>query len=66
MTYAVPVLFVSEAGVSLRVYFLTWVIRWNVTSMTMSLRWPLTPPPNMLGTYWVFALALQYIFWKYL
>ena len=58
MTDDVPVLFVSAAGVSVQVYYLTGVIIWNVISMAMSLRWPLAPPPKMLGTYWVFALAL--------
>ena len=58
MTDAVPVLFVSVAGVSVRFYCLTGVIRCHVTSMEMSLRWSLAPPPTVLGTYWVFALAL--------
>ena len=58
MTDAVPVLFVSAAGFSVRFYFLTGVIRCHVTSMEMSLRWPLAPPPKVLGTYWVFTLAL--------
>ena len=50
-TDAVPVLFVSAAEVSVRVYCLTWVIRCHGTLMAMSLRWLLAPPPNMLGTY---------------
>ena len=58
ITDDVPVLFVSVAGFSVRVHFLTWVIIYHGTSTVMSLRWPLDPPPNMLGTYWVFALAL--------
>ena len=58
MTDAVPVLFVSVAGVSMRFYCLTGVIRCHVTSMAMSLRWLLSSPPTVLGTYWVFALAL--------
>ena len=58
MPDAVPVLFVSVAGVSVRVHCLTGVIRCHVTSMEMSLRWPLAPPHKVLGTYWVFALAL--------
>ena len=66
MTDAVPVFFASAAGVSVRIYFLTGVIRWNVTSMAMSLRWPLDLPNKVLGTYWEFALALGYIFFKYL
>ena len=49
MTDDVPVLFVSAAGVSVRVHCLTWVIIWYVTSMVMSLRWPLDPPPDQLG-----------------
>ena len=66
MTDDVPLLFVSAAGVSVRVYCLTGMIILHVTSMTMSLRWPLAPPPNMLGTYWMFALSLGYIFCKFL
>ena len=58
MTDAVPVLFVSAAGVSVHVYCLTGVMMCHVTSTAMSLRFPLAPPPKMLGTYWVFALAL--------
>ena len=58
MTDAVPVFFVSASGVSVQVYCLTGVIRWHVTSIVMSLMWPLAPPPKVLGTYWVFALAL--------
>ena len=58
MTDSVPVFFVSVAGVSVRVYCLTGVMRCHVTSMVMSLRWPLAPPPTVLGTYWVFDLAL--------
>ena len=58
MTYAVPVLFVSVAGVSVQVYCLTGVIRWHVTSMAISLMLTLAPPPKMLGVYLVFDLAL--------
>ena len=54
----VPVLFVSTAGFYVRVHCLTGVIIWYVTSMEMSLRWPLAPPTKILGTYWVFDLAL--------
>ena len=66
MTDAVPVLFVSAAGFSVQVHCLTGFIIWHVTSMVMSLMWPLTPPPKMLGTYWVFVLDLGYILCKYL
>ena len=65
MTDAVHVLFVSAAGVSVRIYCLNGVIRWHVTSMAISLRWPLDPPPKVLGTYWAFSLALRYMFYKY-
>ena len=54
MTDDVPVLFASAAGVSVWVYCLTGVIIWYVTSMEMSLRWPLDPPHKMLGMYLVF------------
>ena len=65
MTNYVPVFFVSVAGVSVHVYCLTGVIRCHVTSMAMNLRWSLDPPPNMLGTYLVFALDLGWILCKY-
>ena len=58
MTDAVPVLFLSAAGVSVWFNCLTGVVRCHVTSIAMSLRWKLAPPPDMLGTYWVFALTL--------
>ena len=66
MTDAVPVFFVSAAGVSVQAYCLTGVIIWHVTSMAMSLRLLLTPPPKVFGTYWVYALDLGYILCKYL
>ena len=66
MTYAVPVFFVSVAGVSVQVYCLTGVIRCHGTSMVISLTLTLDPPPKMLGTYWVFDLALGYNICKYL
>ena len=65
MTDAVLVLFVSAAGVYVRVHFLTGVIICHGTSMVMSLRWPLDTPPKVIGTYWLFDLALGYIFCKY-
>ena len=58
MTDAVPVLFVSAAGVYVQVYCLTGVIICHGTSTVMSLRWPLDTPPKVIGTYWFFALAL--------
>ena len=66
MTDVMPVFFVSASGVSVRVYCLTGVIRCHVTSMATSLMWPLAPPTKVLGTYWVFSLALVYILCKYL
>ena len=69
MTDAVPLLFVSAAGVSFQGYCLTcltWVIIWNVTSIAMSLVWPVAPPPKVLCTYWVFDLALGNVLCKYL
>ena len=66
MTDDVPVLFVSAAGVYVHVYCLTGVMRCNVTSTAMSLRWPLAPPTKMIGTYLVFDLDLGQILCKYL
>ena len=51
-TADLPTLFVGSAEVSGRVYYVSMSIIWYVTFLTMSLRWPVAPPPNMIGTYW--------------
>ena len=57
MTADVPVLFLSAAGVAGREYCVPGSIHWYVTSMTMSPRWSLAPPHNVIGKYWLLALA---------